>query len=48
MLFFLKDNKKPFILGLSVPKVTAYDRLNKCLEFGKALWFYTSPSQREV
>ena len=24
MLFFLKDNKKPFILGLNVPKVTAY------------------------
>lgn len=46
--FFLKDNEKPFILGLNVPKVTAYDRLNKCLEFGKALWFYTSPSQREV
>ena len=22
--FFLKDNKKPFILGLNVPKVTAY------------------------
>ena len=24
MLFFLNDNKKPFILGLNVPKVTAY------------------------
>lgn len=23
--FFLKDNKKAFILGLNVPKVTAYD-----------------------
>lgn len=23
-IFFLKDNKKPFILGLNVPKVTAY------------------------
>lgn len=25
--FFLKDNKKAFILWLNVPKVTAYDRL---------------------
>ncbi len=24
MLFFLKDNKKEFILWLNVPKVTAY------------------------
>ena len=23
--FFLKDNKKTFILGLNVPKVTAYE-----------------------
>ena len=23
--FFLKDNKKAFILGLNVPKVTAYE-----------------------
>ena len=27
--FFLKDNKKTFILGLNVPKVTAYYRSNK-------------------
>ena len=25
MLFFLKDNKKEFILWLNVPKVTAYN-----------------------
>ena len=25
MLFFLKDNKKEFILWLNVPKVTAYE-----------------------
>ena len=29
MLFFLKDNKKEFILWLNVPKVTAYG----CLSF---------------
>lgn len=27
--FFLKDNKKPFILGLNVPKVTAYEEWMK-------------------
>ena len=26
--FFLKDNKKPFILGLNVPKVTAYLKIS--------------------
>ena len=26
MLFFLKDNKKEFILWLNVPKVTAYGK----------------------
>ena len=29
MLFFLKDNKKEFILWLNVPKVTAYEQLEK-------------------
>lgn len=28
MLFFLKDNKKEFILWLNVPKVTAYQQHN--------------------
>lgn len=28
MLFFLKDNKKEFILWLNVPKVTAYNQMN--------------------
>ena len=28
MLFFLKDNKKEFILWLNVPKVTAYEHAN--------------------
>lgn len=27
MLFFLKDNKKEFILWLNVPKVTAYKQI---------------------
>ena len=28
-IFFLKDNKKPFILWLNVPKVTAYTAENQ-------------------
>ena len=36
MLFFLKDNKKEFILWLNVPKVTAY----KCFGYGLVIPHY--------
>ena len=32
MLFFLKDNKKEFILWLNVPKVTAYNQNSLIME----------------
>ena len=37
MLFFLKDNKKEFILWLNVPKVTAYSygKMFKSTKFAK-------------